>query len=163
MGSESRPTSKSLGSLESRLMGVLWETELHLSVQDVCHILGPKTHYKTVMTVLNRLVDKGLLNRRLNGRAYLYRPAVARETHLQAVANDLVQGYSIGHGNKALSYLEAALLNAQSPSDSKVRSAPFPRTDTAAQQPLTMPKLGYIAAAIGGVEILIWLLSRGSR
>ena len=48
-----------LGELEASVMEVLWAHQRDLSVQDVCRSLGQGTNYKTIMTVLSRLVDKG--------------------------------------------------------------------------------------------------------
>lgn len=163
MGLDYRPTSKSLGSLESRLMDLLWDTQGDLSVQDVCRMLGPGNHYKTVMTVLNRLVEKNLLRRILNGRAYLYSPAIDRQDYAQAVAVDLVQNYSTSYGDGALSHIQTALLEAL-PADESGQPSSSPRhRDTRPQQEWSLPTLSQLAAAIGGVEILIWLLGRANR
>ena len=47
-----------LGPLETRLMDAAWTAGRSLSVQDVVDRLGG-ANYKTVMTVLNRLVREG--------------------------------------------------------------------------------------------------------
>ena len=88
-----RPVAiRSLGSLETRLMNVLWAHSVEQSVQEVCDALGPTpANYKTVMTVLNRLVQKSLLVRRLDGRAYRYRPRRSRGWYLESVVREFVQ------------------------------------------------------------------------
>ncbi len=98
-----RRAPRALGSLESLLMGVLWEAPSDLSVQEVCDRLGPGHHYKTVMTVLNRLVEKDLLARELNGRAYHYRATHDRDSFLHDAAGELVREYveSYGPGSEA--------------------------------------------------------------
>ena len=63
-------------------MAVLWNTEQDLLVQEVVDRLEPGHNYKTVMTVLNRLVDKELLERKLDGRAYRYRTQQGRDDFL---------------------------------------------------------------------------------
>lgn len=70
----------SLGNLERAFMEALWEADHALSaraVQAACaeHELA----YATVRTVLNRLVDKGLVTRTRADRAWLYEPAASRE------------------------------------------------------------------------------------
>lgn len=46
--------------------------------------------YNTVQTMLNRLVEAGLAERRRNGRAFIYTAAVQEETYLsRAVAEQL--------------------------------------------------------------------------
>ena len=66
------------GELEARIMEAVWALE-EATVHDICHHLGENCNYKTVMTVTNRLVDKGALERRRQGRAFLYTPIAPRE------------------------------------------------------------------------------------
>ncbi len=63
-----------LGPLEMRVLGLLGEEDQ--SVDDVRAALvraGQDLAYTTVMTVLGRLHDKGLVARTKEGRRYLYR------------------------------------------------------------------------------------------
>lgn len=71
---------KMLGSLEGTIMDVLW-THGECSVRSVADRLTKKGQpaYTTVMTVMSRLAEKGLLARRLESRAYLYRPTLTKE------------------------------------------------------------------------------------
>ena len=57
----------SLGDLERRVMGILW-TEPHreFTGRDVANVLS-KNAYTTVATVLDRLVHKELVRRRMDG------------------------------------------------------------------------------------------------
>ena len=74
-----RSPGSSLGDLEAEVMGVVWEVG-PATVQDVVDRRRErKLAYTTIMTVMNRLVDKGYLGREKRGRAYVYRPLVARE------------------------------------------------------------------------------------
>ena len=70
-----------LGDLEDAVMAVLWRTDRPARVRDVLEQLDPSRPlaYTTVMTVLDNLHRKGWVHRRLNGRAYRYRPALSRE------------------------------------------------------------------------------------
>ena len=106
--SERRRARGALGALEARLMEALWGSASELSVQGVCDALGAGHNYKTVMTVLNRLVDKGLLRRELDGRAYRYRPSQTRPQFLRSAANDLVRGYIEAYGPDAADHLASA-------------------------------------------------------
>ena len=81
----------SLGPLETRLMDVAWSAGRSLLVQEVVDRLGG-ANYKTVMTVLNRLVEKEMLTRELDGRAYRYLPTQEREAFLRAAADGVVRG-----------------------------------------------------------------------
>ena len=106
--SERRRARGALGALEARLMEALWGSASELSVQGVCDALGAGHNYKTVMTVLNRLVDKGLLRRELDGRAYRYRPSQTRPQFLRSAANELVRGYIDAYGPDAAEHLASA-------------------------------------------------------
>jgi len=72
---------ESLGELEASALDVLWAAASPLSVRDVASRLKrrPALAYTTVMTVLDRLHDKGFVAREMDGRAYLYRPRIGRE------------------------------------------------------------------------------------
>lgn len=100
---------RGLGALETQLMATLWATDARLTVQEVVDALGSGHNYKTVMTVLNRLVEKELLGRALDGRAYRYHPTMSREQFLRAVADELVHGYLESYGAESGSHLTDAV------------------------------------------------------
>lgn len=63
-----------IGALEAEVLGHLWDATEPLSVRDIVSKLkGRRRAYTTVMTVLTRLYEKGLVERVLSGKAYLYR------------------------------------------------------------------------------------------
>ena len=72
--------AKILGPLEVEVMEVLWAGDAPMSVRVVLDRLNdgrvPPLAYTTVMTVLARLAEKGVLLRELDGRGYLYQAAV---------------------------------------------------------------------------------------
>ena len=76
-----RPFIDSLGELESAALEVLWASPHAMAVRDVAAQLKrrPALAYTTVMTVLDRLHDKGFVTREKGGRAFLYQPRIARE------------------------------------------------------------------------------------
>jgi predicted transcriptional regulator len=100
---------RGLGALEAQLMEALWGTESQLTVQEVVDALGPGHNYKTVMTVLNRLVEKELLGRALDGRAYRYHPQMSRDQFLRSVADELVHGYLEAYGAGSGAHLTGAI------------------------------------------------------
>ncbi len=75
-----------LGPLEARIMQVLWSCEpgTYASVRDVMGHLGDDLAYTTIMTVLGRLHDKGLAERRKVGRGWSYTPAVTADGYAAA-------------------------------------------------------------------------------
>ena len=81
-----------LGSLEAKIMRVAWaEVDAQLQVRDVLDRLGEDLAYTTVMTVMNRLYEKGLLRRRREGRAWAYRAASTREAYAAATMADALR------------------------------------------------------------------------
>ena len=68
-----------LGHLEISVMEILWDRG-ESCVRDVVQRLKRPLAYTTVMTTLDRLFKKGLLNRHRPERAFLYSPRLSRET-----------------------------------------------------------------------------------
>jgi predicted transcriptional regulator len=67
------------GELEGDVLAVLWSADAPLTPGEVHEALGASLAYTTVSTILNRLLDKGLVERTKVGRAHAYR-AIAAET-----------------------------------------------------------------------------------
>jgi predicted transcriptional regulator len=67
---------KDFGPLESEVMDVVWGAGRPVAVREVIEDLnGSRSEplaYTTVMTVMSRLADKNVLNRRKAGRGYVY-------------------------------------------------------------------------------------------
>lgn len=84
-----------LGHLEVSVMEVLW-SHGESSVRDVVHQLPRALAYTTVMTTLDRLYKKDLLDRRKSERAFLYSPRLSREEWERKRAGDLVAGFLAG-------------------------------------------------------------------
>ena len=66
-----------LGSLERRVMEVIWRRRRPTSVRDLIREFGGRPAYTTLMTTSDRLFKKGLLDRRREGRAFLYTALVS--------------------------------------------------------------------------------------
>lgn len=79
------------GELEAKLVEAVWDLN-EASVQDVIGHLGGDLNYKTTMTVLNRLVDKGVLQRQKSGRAFVYTATATRQDLLAGVFDRMVRG-----------------------------------------------------------------------
>lgn len=84
-----------LGPLELSVMDVLWR-EGRCNVRDVVQRLERDLAYTTVMTTLDRLYKKGLLDREKCERAFLYTPRIARDNWERQRAGDLVAGFFTG-------------------------------------------------------------------
>jgi predicted transcriptional regulator len=75
-----RPPVEHLGKLESELMDRLWDRP-EISVRDLQAEIGSRLAYTTIMTTLDRLYKKGLLNRKKVGKAFIYAPVMTREQY----------------------------------------------------------------------------------
>ena len=82
-------SSGPLGHLELQVMEILWEGG-ERSVHDVAKLLDRPLAYTTVMTTLDRLYKKGLLERRKSERAFLYSPSLSRRDWEHKRAGDFV-------------------------------------------------------------------------
>ena len=98
-----RLIEKHLGSLEAQIIRILWERP-SLPVRDVVEALpGRRARaYTTVMTVMNRLTEKGLLKRRPDGRAYVYTPIVSEEEFVEQLTRSMVRSLLNDFGDVAV-------------------------------------------------------------
>jgi predicted transcriptional regulator len=67
-----KPSRKDFGPLESEIMDAVWHAARPVSVREVVEGLNEPRAYTTVMTVMSRLAEKGVLSRRKVGRGYSY-------------------------------------------------------------------------------------------
>jgi len=93
--------ARMFGELEAKVMDAVWSLD-EPTVQTVCDFLGPGHNYKTVMTVLNRLVEKGALTRQLRSRAFVYRTGQSREAFLGRVSRAIMGGLVRDFGSLAV-------------------------------------------------------------
>jgi len=84
-----------LGHLENTVMEILWERGAS-NVRDVSQRLARPLAYTTVMTTLDRLYKKGLLDRRKQDRAFVYTPLYSRREWEQKRAGDFMAGFLTG-------------------------------------------------------------------
>jgi predicted transcriptional regulator len=84
-----------LGNLEWELMEILWSRR-ESSVRDVVDCLQRPLAYTTVMTTLDRLYKKGLLDRYKAQRAFMYSARFSRPEWERQRAGHLVAGFLAG-------------------------------------------------------------------
>lgn len=94
-----RPAS--LGALEQKVMDIVWENK-QCCVRDVIEKLGKKLAYTTVATILQRLHDKGLLNRKENKSGYVYSPKLSKESYSKNIAQSFLKKFIGSYGNTAI-------------------------------------------------------------
>lgn len=78
-----------LGSLERQVLERLWDLGTDVSVRELRKSFDGLA-YTTLMTTLDRLFRKGLLGRRREGRAFVYRPRLTPEQLRRHVAADVI-------------------------------------------------------------------------
>jgi len=81
-----------LGHLEGEVMEILWARG-EGSVHEVAARLARPLAYTTVMTTLDRLFKKGLLDRRKTDRAFRYAPRWTRLEWERRRASEFVAGF----------------------------------------------------------------------
>jgi BlaI family transcriptional regulator, penicillinase repressor len=95
-----------IGSLEADILAVVWEKG-RTTVREVYETLRERRQiaYTTVMTVMNNLVKKHLLDQDKSNIAYVYTPAIAGREVAQTVLDSVVTRLLRGQYNVAVSQL----------------------------------------------------------
>ena len=97
---------KVLGDLESQVMEIIWQSTEPVSVRKVADILQKqrKIAYTTVMTIMVRLTEKGVLVRHLRKASYLYKPKVTKEQFIARVVHGILSSAVSTLGDGALAH-----------------------------------------------------------
>jgi predicted transcriptional regulator len=95
-----------IGSLEADILAIVWESD-RVTVRDVYETLRSrrKIAYTTVMTVMNNLVKKHLLNQDKSNIAYVYTPAISGHEVAYTILDSVVQRLLAGRPNLAVSHM----------------------------------------------------------
>jgi predicted transcriptional regulator len=91
----SGPQQSALGRLELSVMEVLWD-QGESDVRAVLKRLDRRLAYTTVMTTLDRLFKKGMLDRSKLSRSFVYTPKLTRLAWEQKRAGEVVAGFLAG-------------------------------------------------------------------
>jgi len=103
-------SSTQLGPLEEQLLSALWMRG-NATVRELLDAGNIKLAYTTVMTTLDRLYKKRLLERTAEGRAFRYSPRFTQEELEKAAIGETIR-HLLGTGGSAslpLSYLVEAV------------------------------------------------------
>jgi predicted transcriptional regulator len=106
------------GELEARVMDVLWSHDEPMTPRDVHTAISTTRRplaYTTVMTILVRLWEKGMLDRKEHGRAFAYEPVAGRDEWTAARMHDLLEqagdpGAALTHFVRSIGAREMAQL-----------------------------------------------------
>lgn len=98
------------GELQTQIMSALWRIETG-TVEQVRAALPPRYRgaYTTVQTVLNRLADRGLLERSRTGQAFVYRPKLSEADYLSRSIEHTLASASADARQAALAQLIGGL------------------------------------------------------
>lgn len=98
------------GPLEAKIMDVLWN-DVEMTIKDVQQVLEQEklTNFNTVMTVMNRLVDKGILQKRVEGRSSMYKPILSRDEFLNTQSKEMTNELMDEFGSVVVSHMLDAL------------------------------------------------------
>ncbi|MCR8635216.1 BlaI/MecI/CopY family transcriptional regulator [Paenibacillus radicis (ex Xue et al. 2023)] len=99
-----------LGSLEVQIMEIMWSSG-QLSIKQVHQIIDAGTPYSfnTIMTVMNRLFEKGLLEKQTSGKGRtkltLFKAACTKEQFLAEQAKNVTQGLIKEFGDMMVTHI----------------------------------------------------------
>lgn len=104
-----------LGDLEKAIMETLWDLGEPATVTEVVNAMpGEPRVYHTVTTVMVRLCEKRLLQRRKSGGVWHYAPRLSHEQFRRQIAEEVIAGvYALAPESAVNSMLD--LVDASSP------------------------------------------------
>jgi len=100
-----------LGPLETSIIEVMWGSKQPLTVRDVYEKLRRRKRiaYTTVMTTMDRLYEKGLLDRRVEkgrgGVLYVYWPKFEEHSFKKSAVHEVLNSLMENFGDIVASYL----------------------------------------------------------
>lgn len=99
------------GPLEAKIMDILWNVEREMTIKDVQNELEKEksTNFNTVMTVMNRLVEKGILRKKAVGRSSVYTPVQTRVSFLNEQSKEMTHELMDEFGTVVVSHMLDAL------------------------------------------------------
>ena len=95
-----------LGDLQLLIMRSLWQAG-EATVAEVHQALRParRLALTTIATMLRKMEDKGLVRHRLEGRQFVYQPAVEEREVRRSMTGDLIQRLFDGDAKALLNHL----------------------------------------------------------
>lgn len=100
------PKEHSLGDLQHAIMRVLWDrgeapvAEVHLALLDERGLA-----LTTIATMLSKMEKKGVVARRMEGRGFVYSPAVSEPEVHRSMVSDLTEQLFEGNAAALVSHL----------------------------------------------------------
>jgi predicted transcriptional regulator len=104
-----RPRAEQPTPAELEVLKILWGHDHPLTVRDVLEAVNllhdPRRAYTSVMSLMNVMAEKGLLERSPQGRAFVYRPAIARDQTLRSLLGETLERAYEGCASLLLTHL----------------------------------------------------------
>ena len=104
-----------LGKLERQVLEEAWRLG-EVSVRDIYRAFDERVAYTTLMTTLDRLFKKNLLERRKDGRAFVYAAVLSQADIDQGIKEDVIDGL-LGHGADGVGPVLACIVDTISERD----------------------------------------------
>ncbi len=94
---------KQLSELEQEVMNIVWELD-ECSVRNVLQRINKNRNlaYTTVATILQRLHEKGLVERKSDGIAFLYSPKLSKESYSKNLVQSFINKFFASFGDVAV-------------------------------------------------------------
>jgi len=101
-----RPRHKNPTPAELEVLQIIWE-DGPCTVREVMNLLKPTRPraYTSVMSLMNVMADKGLLNQKPKGRAFIYSAKVSRDKTQSSMLSDLLNRAFDGSANALVAHL----------------------------------------------------------
>jgi predicted transcriptional regulator len=122
------------GELEAKIMDAVWALGT-ASVQDVIDYLDGNQHYKTLMTVMNRLVSKRILRRYRVGKAYVYEATQSRDALLSDVVDRMMRSLLVDFRDLTLAQIVETMKTVDPPALAKLEALINDRRQEATDDP----------------------------
>lgn len=106
-----RGLGRVLGSLEAEVMEVIWRKNREVTIREVWDEIRAvrSIAFNTVMTVMNRLTAKGLLQREAGREAHRFQAVQSREHFLGNISRQVADGLVRDFGQQAIAPFVEAL------------------------------------------------------
>ena len=102
------PIARYLGELQAEVMGIFWRRDTATVREALDDLTAPrrkKLAYTTVLTIVTRLWQRGLLEREPEGRGFRYRAARTRDELLAELSDELIDRLLTDFGDVAVARL----------------------------------------------------------
>ena len=98
--------SRFFGPLEAKIMGIIWgANELSIKSVQARLELDKPVNFNTIMTVMNRLVEKGFLKKRHQGRLSLFQTVLSKEDFIEEQSKKITENLIEDFGGVVINHM----------------------------------------------------------